>query len=268
MTAGRYNTAGETAPQRQARRDATAVALTGPVVALGSAAVAGLLYDAAAIPVLVAGGLGTLPAALAAVAVRRRRPPRTTPADRVTLARVVLCCGCAAVTVLVLAGAVPARTWWLLALTVPTLLLDAADGYVARRTGSVTPSGARLDMQVDAGMLLVLSLAAAPAVGSWVLLVGSMRYVFVLISRLRLAWRAPLPYSGFRRVVAGIQGAMLAGAIAPVVPLDVAVPGVAAALALLLVSFGRDVATLEVGSATPRGTPPIRRPPTRVGGVR
>ena len=91
--------------------------------------------------------------------------------------------------------AVPARTWWLVALIVPTLLLDAVDGPVARRTGTVTEAGGRLDMQVDAGVLVVLSVAAAPVVGIWVVLIGALRYVFVAASWLRPSLRRPLPRS-------------------------------------------------------------------------
>ena len=268
MTAGRYNTV-ETVPERQARRDAAVVGGTGAGVALVAAAVAAHVYGASAALVLVATAVGVLPAALATAAVLSRRPLSTTAADRVTLGRAVLAGGCAAVTVLVLAGAAPARSWWLLALAVPALLLDAADGYVARRTGCVTAAGGRLDMQVDARFLVVLSLAAAPALGVWVLLIGAMRYAFVGVSWVRPAWRAPLAYSAFRRVVAGLQGAVLAVALAPVVPLAVAVPAVAAALVLLLVSFGRDVVTLEARAAAPQRPPRTNpRVPTRLGGVR
>ena len=37
------------------------------------------------------------------------------------------------------------------------LLLDAVDGGVARRTGTVSGFGARFDMEVDAFLILVLS---------------------------------------------------------------------------------------------------------------
>lgn len=230
---------------RRAIRDAAATAVAGVVVAGAAATVLGGAYPASTATLVGAAALGTVPALASAVAVLRRRPRTSTPADRVTLTRSVLASGCAAVTVMVLAGSVPARTWWLLALAVPALLLDAADGLVARRTGSVSVAGARLDMQVDAGFLVVLSVAVAPVLGGWVLLIGAMRYLFVAASWLRPALAAPLARSEFRRAVAGLQGAMLAVAIAPVVPLGAATVAVLFALALLLVSFGRDVVTLE-----------------------
>jgi phosphatidylglycerophosphate synthase len=244
MTAGRYPTVVET-PARQAERDAAATVLAGLALTCAVVVVLTTAYAVSAETVVVAVVLGTAPAMLTAVAVLRRRPLTTTVADRVTLARAVLASGCAAVAVLVLAGAVPGRTWWLLWLLVPCLLLDAADGLVARRAGTVSAAGARLDGELDAGILVVLSLAVAPVLGAWVLLIGAMRYLFLVGSWVRPAWRGPLAYSDVRRAVAGLQGAALAVAVAPVVPLGVATAGVAFALVLLVVSFARDVATLE-----------------------
>ena len=148
-------------------------------------------------------------------------------------------------TVLVLAGPVPARTWTLLALTAPALLLDAVDGPVARRTGSTSAVGARLDMEVDAGLLVVLSLAAAPVVGGWVVLIGAMRYLLVAASWVRPELRTPLPPSTFRRGVAGLQGVVLAAAIAPFVPRWVATAAALVALGLLIASFTSEVVTME-----------------------
>ena len=189
--------------------------------------------------------LGLVPGGLAVASVARRNPPAVSAADRVTLTRTVLVGGCTSAAVLALTGATPARTWLLVALAVPALLLDLVDGFVARRTGTVSAAGARLDMEVDAGLLLVLSAAVVPVVGAWALLVGAMRYLFVAASGVRPALRAPLAYSTFRRTVAGVQGGVLAGALAPVVPPALAAVAVAGALAALAVSFGRDVVHLE-----------------------
>jgi len=233
------------APSRQAERDAAATVLAGVVATCVAAVVPALVYGVSAGETVPAVVLGPLPAVLAAVAVLRRRPLTSTVADRVTLGRAVLLSGCTATTVLVLIGEVPARTWWLLLFAVPALLLDAADGAVARSTGSVTEAGARLDYQVDSGALVVLSLAVAPTLGYWVVLIGALRYLFVACSWVRPAWRLPLPSSDFRRFVAGLQGAMLAVAMAPAVPVGVAAAGVAVALALLVVSFGSSIVILE-----------------------
>lgn len=244
MSAGRYSTVAGV-PVRRAERDAAATALAGVLVAAAATAVPALVYSATTRAVVLAVVLGSLPAVLSAAALLRRRPLVTTVADRVTLVRALLVSGCAAVTVLVLAGDMPARTWWLLLFTVPALLLDAADGMVARGTGTVSEDGARLDYQLDSGTLVVLSLAVVPTLGLWVVLIGAMRYLFVAGSWVRPSWRLPLPGSDFRRFVAGLQGATLAVAIAPVVPVWLAAAGVLVALALLLVSFGGAIVTLE-----------------------
>ena len=191
----------------------------------------------------VAGGL--VPVSVGAVCVARRRPLLTTPADRVTLTRAVLGAGCATVVVLSLFGALPHRSWLLVALAAPAVVLDAVDGPVARLTGSVRPEGARLDMETDAVLLLVLSVPLAFVLGPWVLPVGLLRYAFVVLSLWRPALRGELGFSRFRRVVAGLQAVVLVAALVPVLPVPVAATGVAVALALLVVSFSRDVRALE-----------------------
>lgn len=168
-----------------------------------------------------------------------------TPADRVTLVRAGLLVLVALLVLLRPAVGDPAATGWawlVVAVAGPMLLLDAVDGAVARRT-VVTARGARFDMETDAAAVLVLALAAAPVVGAWVVLAGLLRYGYAGAGLLVPALRAPLPFSQARRVVAGVQGPALLAAVVPVVPLPWAVAAAAAALAALLWSFGRDVAS-------------------------
>ncbi|GGC87032.1 hypothetical protein GCM10011512_12440 [Tersicoccus solisilvae] len=192
------------------------------------------------------------------VSVARRRPLFSTPADRVTLTRAVLGGGCATIVVLALLGAVPFRSWWLLLLAAPAVLLDAVDGWVARRTGTASAPGSRLDMETDAALLLVLSVPLTCVLGPWVLAVGLMRYAFVALSWWRPALRGPLGFSRFRRIVAAVQGVVLVVALVPVLPVPVAGVLVAVALALLTVSFARDVVALERVARRPRPSIPPR----------
>jgi phosphatidylglycerophosphate synthase len=231
--------------EREAMRDAVVTAVAGLVAATVAACAVGGHYGVAAGAVVLAALLGQLPGMLAAVAVVRRRPRTTTPADRVTLARAALAGCMAATAVLGVTDAVTPRTWWVFSVALVTLLLDGVDGWVARRTSTVTPAGALLDMQVDAGYLVVLSLAAAPIIGWWVLLIGALRYLFVAASWLRPQLTTPLPRSRFRVAVAAAQGAALVVVLAPVVPVAVGTAGAAVALALLFVSFASQIAVIE-----------------------
>jgi phosphatidylglycerophosphate synthase len=164
------------------------------------------------------------------------------PANRVTLARGVLIGGVAVLVVdgLVHGGLAGARLNVLVALASVALVLDLVDGWVARRTGTESELGARLDMEMDALLVLVLSVLAVGSLGPWVLLIGLMRYLFVLAGH-RYPWLCgPLPPSRGRKVVAAVQGVVLVVACASVLPVAVVTVATVAALATLLLSFGRD----------------------------
>lgn len=169
------------------------------------------------------------------------------PADRVTLARALLVGAVTALTAdaLVPTGVErPAPAGVLVALTAVALALDAVDGHVARRTDTASALGARFDMEVDAFLILVLGAAVAPTVGAWVLALGAMRYAFVVAGWV-LPWlRRPLPARYWRKVVAAAQGVLLLVAAAGVLPGPGDALVLAVALALLVESFGRDVAWL------------------------
>ena len=118
------------------------------------------------------------------------------------------------------------------------LALDAADGAVARRTGTATALGARFDGEVDAFLILALSVYVAPACGAWVLAIGAARYLF-LAGEWLLPWmRAPLPPRRWRKLVAAAQGIVLTVAAADVLPLALTQALLVAALAALAASVG------------------------------
>lgn len=171
------------------------------------------------------------------------------PADKVTLARAMLVGGAAALAVDSFTRPVPVTV--LVGLTIGALLLDAADGFVARRTGTSSDLGARFDMEVDAFLLLVLSAYLVPLVGGWVLVIGAMRYAFVL-GIWTLPWmRATLPPRYWRKVVAATQGVALVVGSAGVLPRTLTVAGLLVALILLVESFGRDVLWLYLRRPSP-----------------
>lgn len=119
------------------------------------------------------------------------------------------------------------------------------DGQVARRTGTASPLGARFDMEIDAFLILVLSIFVATSLGAWVLAIGAMRYVFVA-SSLPLPWlKSPLPPRRPRKTVAALQGIVLMVAAAGVLPRPVEAAATGLALTALGWSFGRDVMCLH-----------------------
>lgn len=160
-------------------------------------------------------------------------------ADWVTLARATLVGGVAALVVHGRHTDVAVAP--LVVIASVALALDAVDGLVARRTGTASPLGARFDMEVDAFLILVLSVSVAPQLGAWVLAIGAMRYAYV-VAGWALPWlRRPLPPRYWRKVVAAIQGITLTAVTSGLFPVSVCVAAVAVALALLIESFGRDV---------------------------
>ena len=165
------------------------------------------------------------------------------PAGRVTLARAVLVGG---VTALVTTNRIDtdAPVVLIVLLGVVALVLDAVDGRVARRTGTVSELGARFDMEIDAFLILVLSVSVSRSVGPWVLAIGAMRYAFAVAAWVAPWLRAPLPPSRARKVVASIQGITLLVAVSGVLPEPVTAGLVGVALATLVWSFGRDVGWL------------------------
>jgi phosphatidylglycerophosphate synthase len=161
------------------------------------------------------------------------------PADRVTLVRATLVGAVAALMAdaFVRPVAVPA----LVTLSVVALVLDAVDGWVARRTGTVSPLGARFDGEVDALLILVLSIYVSNSIGPWVLAIGAARYLFLVAGWLLPWMRAQLPPRYWRKSVAAIQGITLTVAAADVLPRRGTEAALVVALGLLTESFGRDV---------------------------
>jgi phosphatidylglycerophosphate synthase len=164
------------------------------------------------------------------------------PADRVTLTRATLAVGAAALVAESFVRPVPAAiTATIVAIAVVALVLDAVDGWVARHTDTASPFGARVDMEVDAFLIFVLSVDVARSVGPWVLVIGAARYVFVVAGWLLLWLREPTPPRYWCKTVAAIQGVVLTIAVADVLPGTGIDAALGVALALLTESFGRDV---------------------------
>ena len=162
-------------------------------------------------------------------------------ANRVTLGRAALVLSLAA---LVSQPAIlrPADYWWIITVSTVVMILDGVDGWVARRAGQ-TVFGGQFDMELDAFLILVLAVLVwrSGQAGTWVLLIGALRYLFVaagwvwpmLAEELRPSWR--------RQTICVVQGVVLLVCLGPVVPSATASLLAAAALALLGASFAVDV---------------------------
>ncbi len=172
-------------------------------------------------------------------ALLRDPAARLGPAGAVTLVRATLAVGVAALTADSFARDVPRAT--LVAMASVALVLDFVDGRVARRTETSSALGATLDGEVDAFLILALSVLVAPQVGAWVLAIGIARYVFLAAGWLFAWMRASLPRRDWRKVVTAVQGIALTIAAAEVLAPGATRVVLAAALALLAESFGRDV---------------------------
>ncbi|WP_447555616.1 CDP-alcohol phosphatidyltransferase family protein [Vreelandella sp. EE22] len=160
-------------------------------------------------------------------------------ANRVTLLRGVL--------VVIVAGslvgdAFVSAIWLWLSIAVVSLMLDGVDGFVARKTDSHSRFGARFDMELDALMILLLciGLLKLESLGAWVLLIGGMRYLFVLASW-RFEWlKAPLFPSFRRKTVCVWQVMALLLALTPLTTHTLSMLLALSALVVSAYSFGFD----------------------------
>jgi phosphatidylglycerophosphate synthase len=218
-----------TAAALRASRTGPATALLAPALLLAVLAATAGLDPAGEIT-------GLACAALMAAALARAGRERLGPASWVTLARATLAVGVAALAADSFTNSTPVAL--LVALAAVALALDAADGWVARRTGTATALGARFDGEVDAFLILALSVYAAQEYGAWVLAIGLARYAF-LAGEWLLPWmRTTLPRRRWRRAVAAAQGVVLTVAAAGVLPRTTTQVLLAAALVSLSASMG------------------------------
>src|SRR5690348_7784364 len=233
-----------------------------PLPTILLATILGLLATAALLGVVsataglgVAGwiaGLATGSAATTLIVTARMRSdqPATYPADWVTLTRAVLIAGVASLVADSFVRPLPVAA--LVTLSAVALVLDAVDGQVARRTGTATPLGARIDGETDAFLILLLSIAVSRDYGDWVLVIGAARYALLLAGWLIPWLAAPLPPRYWGKVVAAVQGIVLTVAASGLLDRLAGMIAVAAAFLLLAESFGRDVIWLYRTGAGPR----------------
>jgi phosphatidylglycerophosphate synthase len=133
--------------------------------------------------------------------------------------------------------------WALVSVAIIALVLDGVDGFAARAQGTGSDFGERFDMEVDALMILVLSLLAYASgkAGFFVILLGAMRYLYLAIHAMLPRLSKRLKPSALRKAVCVIQIAALCTVMTPVVEPPFSHAVALAALLLLSASFGRDL---------------------------
>ena len=97
--------------------------------------------------------------------------------------------------------------WILVIFAAVALALDGLDGWLARYFHTQSTFGAAFDLEVDALFILTLALIAweLNKVGSWVLLIGVMRYLFLAAGWMFSTLQQPLPPNQRRRILGWIN---------------------------------------------------------------
>jgi len=142
--------------------------------------------------------------------------------------------------------AADAISWTIAALATAGWVLDAVDGWIARRLNLASNFGARFDMEVDALFILALALLAyaGDRAGVWILLAGVLRYLFMAAGLAAPALAAPLAPSLRRKAICALMGAALIAALVPLVPPSLCAIFLGMGVLALLWSFGVDTLLL------------------------
>jgi phosphatidylglycerophosphate synthase len=186
---------------------------------------------------LKAGGLFALITGLSIGFLQQHHPfARFGAANQITTLRAILV---ALVAGLVGEPQLPAVAAAAVGASVVVTLLDGVDGWLARRHGIESRFGARFDMEIDALLILALSVLAwrHGKAGAWVVVSGLLRYAFVAGGAVAPWLRAALPDSRRRQTICVIQIAVLTLAMVPAIEPPASALLAAAALATLGYSF-------------------------------
>jgi phosphatidylglycerophosphate synthase len=167
-------------------------------------------------------------------------------ANVLTIIRLVLTClfaGLALENVISRNPIPAAAAWFFFAAATAALVLDGFDGLAARKQGTASAFGSRFDMEVDALLILFLSVAAFALnkAGAWIVMSGALRYIYIVAGWIAPHLSDPLPHSWRRKVISVVQGGTLAALMAPIIMPPLSTFAAAVALALLIYSFAADV---------------------------
>lgn len=131
----------------------------------------------------------------------------------------------------------------IMVLSLIVLSMDGLDGYFARKLNICSDFGARFDMESDAMFILVLCVVIVLEYQSalWILLIGGMRYFYVMAQSFFPALSRPVKDRYSRKVICVIQIVALIVPLTGLVSESIYLPILALSLALLIFSFGRDI---------------------------
>jgi phosphatidylglycerophosphate synthase len=165
--------------------------------------------------------------------------PTFGPANWVTVVRAVLI---SVVVASIGESSNPRVAWEVVATAIAVTALDGVDGWIARRSRMSSAFGARFDMEVDALLIMALSVLAwtSGKAGVWVLASGLLRYLFVIAGWIWPWMERPLLPSRRRQAVCVIQIVALIVVVSPIAAPPVATIIAAIALAVLAGSFAID----------------------------
>jgi len=158
------------------------------------------------------------------------------PANQITTVRAMLV---ALVASLVGEPQAPAIAATAVAASVAVVMLDGVDGWLARRHRIASAFGARFDMEIDALLILALSVLAwrFGKAGAWILASGLLRYAFVGAGTIAPWLRASLEPSRRRQTICVVQIAALALVMLPAIEPPVSAWLAGVSLAALSYSF-------------------------------
>lgn len=162
------------------------------------------------------------------------------PANTITLCRNFLV---AVIINILLFNYGPHESMLIASLSISILIMDGLDGYVARKLNICSDFGARFDMESDAFFILVLCIATISVYGApyWIILIGAMRYLYVLGQYFYQPLNLPVRDRYSRKVFCVIQIVALVLPFTEVLQKGIWELLLLVSLMLLAFSFARDI---------------------------
>ena len=130
-----------------------------------------------------------------------------------------------------------ASKYVILAIMLSAVLLDAVDGFLARRYGQSTEFGTYFDLEIDAFIVLILCFYyyQYAGIGMWILIPGLLRYVYKVLIVMIPKSKSNEQKSKHASIIAGIFYVILLSGI--VLPVEMKAPTLLVGVLTILTSF-------------------------------